>query len=492
MSGMELLEEKVADKRNGELWESVQAFADLIEFPLDSFQISLIVLTLKKRSVWHISAMRKIGKTHILGFMLLFLGSIGYSGVYSNHKLEFVKEVFEFVKPYAEELKKLGFVKRIEPSHGFLNIYFASGGTVYFRTRSSGFGRGYMKLDFVFWDEAQKTKSAQRKEISGALYTSALKLEVYVGNPATLEDTMAFPDSPFTQAKRSARKNFIEFSGAPQYSPDLELTPELLAECNPNAHRLGDLTELIKAEFDADKKHEEVAAELFGIWNLPPDVDKVEPEFSSTQIQKMLTKTHSKAASFYLSVAIDYKSSEAFMVISDGVIMEVAEVIELPHGSVEPVSTWILANKNRFRNAFIMGTAKGKVLVELLAPIKRKITVVQPQAFAVSLARFLQQVKSETLKVYETEDVRSALGSFWIAFDQKTNAPVARAATPESVSLIMSLMMGSVDEKAADRIRKSSGAASENQPEVEIPTTPKELDPMAAYFAAQKRRKENV
>lgn len=485
MSGIADLENRVAGKRRGKLWRSVEAFSELIEFPLDDFQISLIVVAIKRRSVWHISAMRKIGKTHILGFLILFLGCAGYTGIYCNHKLEFVKELFEFVKPYAERLKELGFVSKIEPSHGFLNIYFSNGASAFFRVRSPGFGRGYMKMDYVLWDEAQKSSASQGTEVTGAMQPSKLNLQIYMGNPATKKDVLTFPDSKFLQAKIKGSKTMIEFSAADKYDPKMVLDAELLRECNPNVHRLGDLDELLQLQWDDDKSHEEVAAELYGIWNLPEDAERIDPTLSSDEITQILTKIPSKSSLWYLSVAIDYKSNEAFMVINDGVTVELAQVIKLSHGSVEPVSEWILHNKNRFRKIFIMGTAKGKVLVDLLHKIKGRIEVIQPQAFAVSLDRFLRQVKNETLRVFDTPDIRAALGSFWIAHDPKTNAPIAKASTPEHVSLVMSLMMAAVKDDAIDRIRNLSGATlpdMEDEME-EVEEAPKELDPMAAYKA---------
>lgn len=458
MNGLNRLQARAAKRRGGDLWQAAMALAEILNFPLDDFQISLIVIAIRRRSVFHISAMRKIGKTHILGFMCLLLGVMGYTGVYTNHRKEFVIEFFEFVRGYAQILKDLGIIRKIEPSNGFHNIHFHNGAAIYFRTRSSSFGRGGMKLDYVFFDEAQKVHEATQTEVSGTMLVSSLKLEVHVGNPATKKDLIEYPTSPFTKAKIDGNPNFIEFSGADRYSEDLELTPELLAECNPNAHRLGDLKELLDSERAAGKSHEVIAAELFGIWNLPETYEKIEPEFSRSDVNKILTTQVSKASKFWLSVAMDFKTSEAYMVVTDGVIMEVARVIELPRGSVEPVADWILKHKAKFRDIFIMGTSKGKTLAKLLSSIPKRWTLIEPMVFAVSLNRFMQQTTNGTLLISETEDVRAALGSFWISYDAKTNAPIAKASTPEQVSLLMSLMMGAVDQKAIDRIQAASGA----------------------------------
>lgn len=485
-SGVKDLEVLAAPKRPGKLWAAVVAFAAMIDYPMDDFQISIVVVTIKKRSVWHISAMRKIGKTHVIGFMILFLGSAGFTGMYTNHRAEFAKELFDHCRPYAEKLKRMGYVTRLEPSNGFFNIYFrANDAVAYFRTRSAEGLRGRMKMDYAFHDEAQKMKSAARKEISGGMVRSPLKLEVFMGNPATKEDFSRYYDSPFTQAKIAKRANFIEFSGAEAYDTSIKLTPELLLECNPNAVNLGDLEDLIRGELE-DKSHEEVAAELFGIWNVPEEVERVDPEFKPAQLKKIFTRTISRADRWYLSVAIDYQSKEAFMVINDGLTMEVADVIELPHGSVEPVSKWILHNKVRFRRIFVMGTAKGKVLSDLLKSIRGKVEVVTPQSFAVSLARFLEQVEAGTLKVVESPDTKGALGSFWIGYDQKTMAPIARASTPEDVSLVMSLMMASIDEKAIKRIQRANGTAKVETPVEKVVVEEKKLDTMAAYLANKK------
>lgn len=510
MNGWERLEHLIEAKRYGELWTRVEEFSKLISFPLDDFQVALIVLAVKRNSVLHISAMRKIGKTHLLGFLCLFLGFLGYDGVYCNHKRQFVEEFFDFVEGYAIRLLDAGLIRKIDGGAD-KKIIFADGNKVSFSTRSASFGRGYMKLDFVLWDEAQKSSSAQRKEISGALYLSKLKLQIYVGNPATVKDTLAWPDSPFTMAKKAKSPTMIEFSGALEYSPDLKLTADLLLACNPNAHRLGDhaaLEKLIEDEFEQGKSHEEVASELFGIWNLPEDVDKIEPEFSGAQIHRILShpKQKSVAERFHLSVAMSFKAEYAYMVINDGVTMEVARKIELPMGSVERVAQWILANRVRFERVHVMGTAKGKALIDLLRPIGKFVNEVKPNAFATNMARFVQQVDGGSLRVVETAEVRQALASFWIAHDPKTHAAVVKAITEEDISLVMSLMMAAIDDGVLNRIMLSNGrlpAKKEEPEEVDEPMAPaklssnrpqpKKVDPMrdrAERLAAERAARE--
>lgn len=502
MNGMDKLQARVAKKRGGKLWRSVEAFAELIDYPLDDFQVSLIVICIQKRSVIHLSAMRKIGKTHILGFLLLFLGFLGYTGVYTNHRKEYVEEVFLHCLPYAEELKQLGIIYRIEKSHQHLNLFFAPkadpknpskklpAAAIKFRTRSASFGRGGMKLDFVFFDEAHKLHEDTQTDISGTMKPSKLNLEVHVGNPPTESDLDSYPDSPFVAAKRRMLEgkkvpNWIEFSAADRYDEDLKLTPELLLECNPNAHRLGDLGKLIASEMENGKRHEVIAAELFGVWNLPDTFDKIQPEFTGREIDGMLTSHISKASKWYLSVAIDYKSSLAYLVINDGVLMELAETLELDRGSVEPVAEWIIAQKNRFKNIFIYGNAKGKQLEKLLSSIPNRWENVDPGAFAVSLSRWMNQVANGSLLINDTDDVRAALGSFWISYDAKTAAPWAQSSSPEHTSLLMSMMIGALDKKTMDRIAGSVTASPQaqledrfRQSETAVATAPEPQEPI--------------
>lgn len=514
MNGIGKLNQRVASRRGGKLWLSVEAFAEVLDFPLDDFQISLIVASIRRKAVVHISAMRKIGKTHILGFMCLFLASMGYTGVYTNHKKEYVEELFNFVLPYAEILKELGVVRRIQPASQHLNIYFSNGGEIKFRTRSSSFGRGGMKLDFVFFDEAQKVHEVTQTEISGTMKPSKLGLEIHVGNPATQKDLLEYPDSPFVKAKIEGRKNFIEFSAIDSYDPAMALTPELLADCNPNAHRLGDLKKMIESDIENGKSHEVIAAESYGVWNLPETFSKIEPYFSPKQIDAILTRKNSKADKWYLSVAIDWKSTEAHIVINDGIIMEHAGTIPIPRGSVEPVAEWILQHKNRFRKIFIMGTSKGTLLSKLLASIANRWELVSGAAFSVHLNRFIEQVEAGTLQVSDTDDVRAALGSFYIGVDKKTHSPTAMASNPEQVSLLMSLFLGALDQRALKRINGSTGVASQQNEfeEKEIPMSTEvaasvaeapiskavihpeveKLDPMAAKKRAQAEAKLRI
>ena len=72
------------------------------------------------------------------------------------------------------------------------------------------------------------------------LQTSNLKVELFIGTPPTREDFERYNDSTFIRKKKeylaasdNKKVNYMEFSAADEYSPDIKIDVNVLKKANP-------------------------------------------------------------------------------------------------------------------------------------------------------------------------------------------------------------------------------------------------------------------
>ena len=164
---------------------------------------------------------------------------MGFRGIYTAHRGKTSKEVFNRLLAVFEKPHLAVLINRVEKLDSGGVVYFNSGGYVFIAVRSKDVGVG-LTFDFIIWDEAQKVSQEMNEGLSPVLQTSNLKVELFIGTPPTREDFERYNDSTFIRKKKEylaasdkKKVNYMEFSAADEYSPDIKIDVNVLKKANP-------------------------------------------------------------------------------------------------------------------------------------------------------------------------------------------------------------------------------------------------------------------
>mgnify|MGYP001206632641 FL=1 len=434
----------------------IRWLADLVGLPLDPWQVDA-VLEADKHQVFALSAPRQNGKTQIVLMVMLLWALRGWHVLFLTHRMDNVRREMSKMVGLCSVLKAQGLVTKISNSNGFYEIYFASGGSILFRVRTPGVGVG-LTVDAIIWDEAQKVDGEYALEAVATMRQSKWKKELLVGTPPTKRDFDMYPDAPFIQMKKNGGDNYREYSAAAFYDASIPLTIQLARKANPAYRRTNNFWKDLQSNY-AKTSHRQFMGQYMGVWWFPQVANFHDPELKPDEVAKMLTLRGSTATRFVASVGILPGSDRAYVAMSDGVTVEIAEEFDLGMGQLDGVIDWLKEHMRTISQVRIPANQRGQTLAKLLDEknIGKKVRLLKMPETGNNIARFLAQAKAGSLLVYGGNNARIALSSFWLTVDQRSGSVSVGAGIDSDAALVLALVNATVDEKLSDRL-KTTGA----------------------------------
>lgn len=446
----------------------IKAFATDLRYPLKPYQIDLVHRTVNSSDevIYYDGARQIFGKTQVQVMSMLIFAINGRRVLYSAHKKDTVRAIMQRLVGLARQLKGTGVIAREALSNGFEEIFFESDGSIHFRVRTDGTGVG-LSLDVIIWDEAQLVSRRAVSDMGPALDSSDYPVSIHIGTPPKDAEYNLCPDAPFTVAYLNDDPNFIHHGPQVEYTPDLEYSwdeygRQIVSWRDPRSLRVR-LDNKWKAAVTPAQR-EDFWRDNASVWKRPEKWVNHEPLLDFDDLKAMFTKAGSLAQRFYVGVGVNPESQLAYVAANDGRQLMIAREIDLGAGDLEPLAQWLRENARKFKVIRIPGNARGRALKDLLVDkgiSNAKLRLVGLPELSSSIARFLRMTKAGEWKVYDTMDTRTALGSFWLGFDQKSGSSYVEAASKSDEALVLSLIQASVDENLTLRARELNGTTVE-------------------------------
>jgi hypothetical protein len=420
-----------------------------VGFTLDPAQIDALYTAENSSDTTYLSWVRQSGKTEEdLAFCML--GALqGYTGLFLSHNSNTVNAAMSRFASLAIPLMdpSVGIVKKVSPSNGFTQVEFTNGAMVYFRVRTTGAARG-LTIDRVVFDEAAIMDDAFLAETVSTMTKSKKRRILMSGTPPTADDLRLYgTDTPWIRA-RAAGVNWIEFSSAPEYHPDLPTDLDAVKRANPMWRRIPDLAGLIKMEL-SQMSHEAFCRERLGVWNLPKPNELHEPYLTKAEVDAFLTAAGSKQSRFTASLGILPGADEAYIAMSDGIVTEIAETFDVKMGQLYEIVDWIAERARTLDEIRIPNNQRGKA-VEILLREKRlsgKVKMIQIPEASSKIALFLKQTAEGSLKVYKSDVTYMALTSFWLGIVPLSGSVEIKAGLDNDAAVVLALAFATREGK---------------------------------------------
>lgn len=432
--------------------ETIKGFLDVIDYSIDEWQVSSIFQTIRKKE-YYISGPRQFGKSQLSIACALILAFMGLKVLFLTHNVALSEDLMRRAVIYGRKLQEMGAVTQIYNNKNQKEIWFASGGCIKFGVRSPGVAVG-TSWDAIFWDEAQKVSNEIVEEVLPILSQSKHRVQLHIGTPPTDQDLINYPDSPFIEARKRGGEAWKEFSAAPEYSPDIDISNLSLAKfSNPAWTRTPNFWDGLK-KAQKTMSHEKYCRQYLGVWKADKKFNTHDPELTGKEVSAILTNRGSTARFFTCGVGINSASTKAYVSMNDGVVTEIAEVFDLDDGGFDSMVEWLVERARFVHSIRIPATVKGRALIETLKErrIGGKLKSTSMPEMDNFLSRFLKQTKANNLKVFRSSSVEMALGNFWLEYDSRSSTSVIKSGVPEDACLVLALVSSTVDENLTNRV----------------------------------------
>lgn len=408
---------------------------------LDAWQVWLLMLMFL-RSYLAFSIPRQNGKTFVVIAFCFVMAIMGKRVLYTSHRMEIAAEVGGECIKYA---KLKAFKPIYEDSHKskqYADFTTKNGGKFKACTRTEAAARSET-WDIIVYDEAQYLTSEQQSSIQFAAFTSKNLKIIMCGTPLIAEEMQDLENRPFWHAH--LQDDFIEWS-AGEYSPSIKHTSKkLLKETNPGLSRASE--EAVALELKT-MGHLQYCQERLGCWlPEPSDEETGEPELTTKQVEKILTKTPAPDGRYDLALAIDDFNSVAVLSVFQANRLEVIKTFDASDTYL--IAQWILERDrkiNKLHIKFGSRRARADAILDRLEDrkmLKRRVQKVNAQIMTERNRQFLRACEKRKIFIFDDADVRSALRTFWFEETAKGDIYI-KGGKPSWEMMIQSLAMHEV------------------------------------------------
>ena len=413
------------------------------------YQIDVIYRLLTVRTLG-MSIPRQNGKTETAIMAGVISGLRGDTVIFLLHNGDLMHQVAHRTADKMQPLLDAHvLVKDITLSVNRNIIEFQSGGKIVFKIRSSsGIGVG-LTADLLICDEAQKMTQEELESALPVTTTSPRRGLLLMGTPPTDEDLIAYPDSPLMMQRKSAKgtTGWMEW-GIGDYDPRIKSYGIRDAHAaNPAWKMIPDFNGLIRQE-QSTLSIEAYARQRLGAWVLPDAVEYHDPEFTTTEIKKVLSpRGPSRSYRLRAGVGIYPDSSMAYVCYSDGVSYEILPPIPVHDGDLSDVIDTISSQARVWSSMRLPANSRGKAIIgsQEMARYKKKIKLSSMPETATSIGVFCKHVHDGDVSIFRNDEAASALGSMWRGYNERSATGTVEASTAEmrACALAMVLATGS-------------------------------------------------
>lgn len=359
-----------------------------------------------------LSIPRQVGKTFLVGMIMIALCVLcpGMTVLWTAHRTRTATKTFHSLQGMVKRKKVWPHVDGIRTSNGEQEIRFSNGSVIMFGAREQGFGRGFEEVDIEVFDEAQILTEKALEDMVAATNQSRQE-------SGALLFFMGTPPRPTDYGDEFANRRSKALSGKATNMVYVEMSADPDADCDDRAqwakanpsypvHTPPESIERLRENLTDE---DSFRREALGIWGsgaikavIPPD------------LWRGLGDPGSKAADL-LALAIDVAPdrSKACVALAGRRAEDGLWHVEMDEHK-EGVA-WVaplikeLCGLNRIRAVIVDGSSPAMTVVEDLARLRVRATVMSARDVAQAFGMFFDTVTEGTVRHTAQPQVNAAL-----------------------------------------------------------------------------------